>query len=83
MPLLRRLLVALLLTATPGLAAGPDLHLINSGADVAWREADRARRELQRQQRVIECQNRVLTQQRSFASQSDFLRARQACASTR
>ena len=72
-----------LLAATPAVAAGQNLHLVNSGADSGWREADRARRELQRQQRVIECQNRVLAQQRNFASPSDFLRARQACASTR
>jgi len=65
------------------MAAGTDLNLVNSGAESAWREADRARRELQRQQRVIECQNRVLAQQRNFASPSDFLRAREACASTR
>jgi len=64
-------------------AAGRNLHFVNSAADSGWREADRARRELQRQQRVIECQNRVLAQQRNFASPSDFLRARQAGASTR
>ena len=72
-----------LLAATPAVAAGRNLHLVNSGGDSGWREADRARREFQRQQRVIECQNRVLAQQRNFASPSDFLRARQACASTR
>ncbi|UPY38093.1 hypothetical protein [Sediminicoccus sp. KRV36] len=53
------------------------------GGDAAWREADRARREMQRQQRVVDCQNRVLAQQSRFASQADFLRARQACATTR
>ena len=77
------LLSALLIAATPGLAAGADLYRVNSGADAALRESDRARREFQRQQRVIECQNRVLAQQRNFASQSDFLRAHQACASAR
>ena len=77
------LVAALLIAATPGLPAGADLYRVNAGADAAWRESDRARRELQRQQRVIECQNRVLAQQRSFASQSDFLRAHRACASAR
>jgi len=78
------MLAGLLLCATPGLAQRPDLHLVNAGAaDAAFREVDRARRELQRQQRVIQCQNRVLAQQRSFASPADFLRAQQACATTR
>ncbi|MBX9748434.1 MAG: hypothetical protein K5Q68_02350 [Roseococcus sp.] len=75
MPSRRALLLVFCAVPVPALA--------NGSADLAWREVERSRRELQRQQRIMECQNRVVARQQSYASAAEFLRARQACASTR
>lgn len=86
--LIAGLLSVLLASAQPGQAVDRDIVpagavMLVQGGDAAWREADRARRELQRQQRIVECQNQVLAQQSRYASQAEFLRARQACSGTR